>query len=395
MSPTRRSGSVADASMAAARLHARLHTDLTRPVDIFRIVQELGIWLNSRPLGNLFGFYLRQDDALGICLNAAHPETLQRYTCAHELGHHLLGHTSNLDKASDINGLDGGTPDQERAAQAFAGNFLMPLGLVNRVLRRLDLYDKSLTASDVYLVSRELDVSYTAATWRLQALDRITGPAAAAYVKAGAAAAKESLRGGPPHGSARADLWIIEDDDDVVDKCRVGDELLLRLVENRSTGYIWHIEEPAADGSLEHAARLTWNGSDLLTERVNSASKQPVLPVTRDVLRVAEDRHREADAAHRSERSSSMAALPELMADADNPEHAWLRQAVGVGGLREIAVVAESQGDGLLQVSLKPPWDMEADPMATIRLVIRVVPQHELDGFASLQPRAHVARLAA
>jgi Zn-dependent peptidase ImmA (M78 family) len=381
--------------MAAARLHARLHTDLSRPVDVFRIVQELGIWLNSRPLGNLFGFYLRQGDALGICLNASHPETLQRYTCAHELGHHLLGHTSNLDDASDIDALDGGTPEQERAAQAFAGNFLMPLGLVNRVLRRLDLYDKSLTASDVYLVSRELDVSYTAATWRLRALDRITGPAATAYVKAGAAAAKESLRGGPPHGSARADLWVIENDDDVVGKCRVGDELLLRLVENRSTGYIWQIEEPAAEDSPEHTAQLAWNGSDLLTGRVDTSSRQSALPVTMDVLRVAEDRHREAEAAHMSGQTTSMPPLPGLGVDTDNAEHAWLRQALGVGGLREIAVVAESQGDGLLQVSLKPPWDMEADPMATIRLVIRVVPQHELDGFASLQPRAHVARLAA
>jgi Zn-dependent peptidase ImmA (M78 family) len=213
----RRGGLNADASMAAARLHARLHTDLSRPVDIFRIVQELGIWLSCRPLGNLFGFYLRQDDALGICLNAAHPETLQRYTCAHELGHHLLGHASNLDDATDIEGLGGATPAQERAAQVFAGSFLMPLELVNRVLRRLGLYDKPLTlsAADVYQVSRELDVSYTATIWRLRALDRIDGPTAAGYAKAGAAAAKSELRGGAPHGSARAALWVI-------DLCRPG-----------------------------------------------------------------------------------------------------------------------------------------------------------------------------
>ena len=129
MSPPRRAGPIAEASMAAARLHARLHTDLSHPVDIFRIVQELGIWLNARPLGNLFGFYLRQDDALGICLNAVHPETLQRYTCAHELGHHLLGHDSNLDDAADIDEVGSGRPVQERAAQVFAGNFMMPLGL--------------------------------------------------------------------------------------------------------------------------------------------------------------------------------------------------------------------------------------------------------------------------
>jgi len=92
---------------------------------------------------------------------------------------------------------------------------------------------------------------------------------------------------------------------------------------------------------------------------------------------------------------SSTSDLSELVIDTDDTDHTWLREALGVGGLREIAVIAQSQGDGFLKVNLKPPWDLEADPMATIKLRIRVDPQHELDGFANLQPRAHVARLAA
>jgi Zn-dependent peptidase ImmA (M78 family) len=378
--------------MAAARLHARLHTDLSGPVDIFRIVQELGMWLSSRPLGNLFGFYLRQNDALGICLNAGHPETLQRYTCAHELGHHLLGHASNLDDAADIEGAQGGTPAQERAAQVFAGNFLMPLGLVNRVLRRLDLYDRSLTASDVYQISRELDVSYTAAVWRLRSLDRLDGPTASAYAKAGSAAAKRVLRGGPPSGSARADLWVIEKAaDDLIGKCRVGDEILLRLVENRSTGYIWQIEEPAGAPSITATEGLAWDGKqNLVAQSVRTG--QLALPSTDDVLRVAADRHLEME----------ISPAPELVpgpdkavAISDEPSQAWLREVLGTGGVREIAVIAENRGDGLLRVDLKPPWDADAPAVATVSLVIRVVPPHELVGFAQRQPLAHVARLAA
>jgi Zn-dependent peptidase ImmA (M78 family) len=380
--------------MAAARLHARLHTDLSGPVDIFRIVQELGIWLSSRPLGNLFGFYLRQDDALGICLNAGHPETLQRYTCAHELGHHLLGHASNLDDAADIDGTGGGTPAQERAAQVFAGNFLMPLGLVNRVLRRLDLYDRSLTAADVYQISRDLDVSYTAAVWRLRSLDRLDGPTAAAYAKAGAAAAKRALRGGPPPGSARADLWVVEKTgDDLIGKCRVGDEILLRLVENRSTGYIWQIEERNDALPLPTAERLAWDGGQSLVAQPMQIG-QLALPSTDDVLRVAADRHFETEMGPGPAR--------ELLPGSDHPvghpdelDQSWLREALGTGGVREIAVIAENQGDGLLRVDLKPPWDADAPAVATVTLVIRVVPPHELDGFARRQPIAHVARLAA
>ena len=392
MSAARRGGPIADASMAAARLHARLHTDLERPVDIFRIVQELGIWLNSRPLGNLFGFYLRQDDALGICLNAAHPETLQRYTCAHELGHHLLGHESNLDDAADIDGLGGGTPTQERAAQVFAGNFLMPLGLVNRVLRRLGLYDEPLSASDVYQVSRELDVSYTAAVWRLRTLGRIDGPTAASYARAGAAAAKMILRGGPPHNSARADLWVVEvAGDDLIGRCRVGDEILLRLIENRSTGYVWNIEEPAPVSSNESTERLAWDGGEGIGTRAAHAA-QLALSTADEVLRIAADHHREIEKRRASELESAPA---DIGTAADEADHSWLREVLGTGGMREIAVIAENEGNGILRVDLKPPWDPGAPAMATVSLSIRVVSQHELDGFARLQPLAHVARLAA
>ena len=38
---------LADASMAAARTHARLKLPSDRPIDIFSIVQQLGIWLND------------------------------------------------------------------------------------------------------------------------------------------------------------------------------------------------------------------------------------------------------------------------------------------------------------------------------------------------------------
>jgi Zn-dependent peptidase ImmA (M78 family) len=378
--------------MAAARLHANLHTDFSRPVDIFRIVQELGIWLSSRPLGNLFGFYLRQGGALGICLNATHPETLQRYTCAHELGHHLLGHQSYLDDAADIDGLGGSTPAQERAAQVFAGNFLMPLGLVNRVLRRLGLYGESLTATDVYQVSRELDVSYTATIWRLRALDRIDGPTAVRYAKAGAAAAKTALRGGPPHNSARADLWVVEKvGDDRIGRCRVGDEILLRLIENRSTGYVWKIEEPAPTPSNEPTERLVWDGGEGIGARAAHPA-QLALPTAGEVLRIAADHHREIE----NRQTSELESVPaEIAAEFDEANHSWLREVLGTGGVREIAVIAENQGNGILRVDLKPPWDPDAQAMATVNLAIRVVTQHELDGFASPQLIAYVAHLAA
>jgi Zn-dependent peptidase ImmA (M78 family)/predicted secreted protein len=387
------SRAVSQASMAAARLHARLHLDLSRPVDVFRVVENLGIWLTTQPLGNLFGFYLRQDQSLGICLNAGHPETLQRYTCAHELAHHVLGHDSNLDNGEDIDSWSGATPIQERAAQVFAGNFLMPLGLVNRVLRRLDLFDKTLSASDVYLVSRELDVSFSAAVWRLRSLNRLTGSAAAAFVGEGAAAAKAALRAAPLVTSARSDLWVVsQPTGELRLACRTGDEILLRLPENRSTGRVWRYR--ASDSSITPSGpdlELSWDGATGI-EGAHSVAMQQW--VSAPGLRVADDRHIEAplSASLSVENPHQLQINGGEMVESDET---WLREALGVEGVREIALVADAEGDQSLMLELKPGWDSNLEALASLLLSVRVHPAHALDGFATRQALAHLARLAA
>ena len=136
---------------------------------------------------------------------------------------------------------------------------------------------------------------------------------------------------------------------------------------------------------------LAWDGGQTLTTQATRAG-QLALPTTEDVIRVAADRHRETVTGQAPELESASLVSVVVSDDADQ---SWLREVLGSGGLREIVVIAENPGDGLLKVDLKPPWDADAPAVATVTLVIRVVPPHELDGFAPLQSRAHVARLAA
>ena len=172
----------------------------------------------------------------------------------------------------------------------------------------------------------------------------------------------------------------------------MGDEILLRLVENRSTGYTWQIEEPAGTSSVAVPEVLAWDGGQNLAA-YPMRTGQLALPSTDDVLRVAADRHLEIET---SPRPPELASGPsQSTATSSEPNQAWLREVLGTGGVREIAVIAENRGDGLLRVELRPPWDAEAPAVATVSLVIRVVAPHELDGFAARQPLAHVARLAA
>lgn len=78
------------------------------------------------------GILIELIDGALIAVNADHVETRQRFTIAHELGHHLLGHTErfHLD-------LSDGSPAEynyrlERAANEFAADLLMPRRLVTQ-----------------------------------------------------------------------------------------------------------------------------------------------------------------------------------------------------------------------------------------------------------------------
>jgi len=369
------SRAVAGANTAAQRLHARLHTDYAKPIDVFAIVQEEGVWLASKSLGaGLYGFYLREGNAAGIVLNSEHPENLQRYTCAHELGHHILGHTSHLDQSEDIDGPTAGNRLDEVAAQAFAGAFLMPLQAVNRVRRRLAMAkNRRLDATDVYAISRELDVSFSAAAWQLAALGQIPVQDADRFAKSGPKAAKHTMRPGPsPAGDNRAALFILDPRSrEVPILCRPGDELRLRLPENASTGHVWKILSPFVPETS--GPRLRWDGRDIVKAAAveGTSDREGVGNVS---LRLAQDNY-----------------LPGDEADSQ-PGDMGSAQGLGQPGTRELVFLAEQPGRLELTVRLSRPWlSGETDTFST---PVRIGPAHTLVGFAESQARAHVARVA-
>lgn len=380
-----RRAALAEASMQAQRLHARLRTDHSRPINIFGVVQELGIWLSSRPLGaGLFGFYLREGDAAGIVVNAGHPEYLQRYTCAHELGHHMLGHRSHLDGRDDIIGDAPADRHDEHAAQMFAGNFLMPIQAVNRVQRRLGISrDSAPTAAQVYALSRELDVSFSAAAWQLVNLSRLTTRQASEMVRAGAAEAKRSMRPGPhPVGDNRAGLVVIDETGrDVPVMVRPGDELRIRVPENASTGYVWQFGTPE-ENQIDSAepAELSWDGGAGI-DPASVGTPGAKIPAGQDspVVLVGD----------------SYSDPTSNASNASNTERIDIPAALGTAvGKREFVFLAEHPGRHEVLLSLRRPWE-DVGALDAVTTHIRVGPRHALDGLAEEQVRGHVARLAA
>lgn len=134
-------------------------------VDVFELIKEQSVSLCFRKLDNLYGAYLPiQKNAEGILINSEHPLHTQRYTAAHELGHHFMGHKTSFD-ASMIERApifdDGNNPAndqmQEKEADSFASALLMPRWLIINHLNGMKLTFPDLRSPDnIYQLSIRL-----------------------------------------------------------------------------------------------------------------------------------------------------------------------------------------------------------------------------------------------
>lgn len=235
--------------------HLRLGTPMDRPVDVFSTIEKAGVWLMFQPLPRVFGAYKREDGTAGIIINSNHPLSLQRYTAAHEYGHHILHHEASVDVEEAITGQPGRVSEEEVAAQAFAADFLMPLQLVNYTLRRMGLpiRPSSLTSAQVYMLSLYLGASYAATITQLVALKKASTSLAAALRRDRPSMIKEFLASEKP-AQTRADIWMVEGPSATGELTPyVNDHIHVLLKETPSTGYIWKYEttsdsEPSDDG---------------------------------------------------------------------------------------------------------------------------------------------------
>ena len=235
-----------DGIRAAQREHQRLGTNLTSRVEVFDVIENERIWLSFQRLGNLYGLYQHYGEAYGVAVNSRHPLSLQRYTAGHEYGHHVLGHAASADDEERIQHRQGDL--REVAAQAFAGEFLMPLQLVNYTLRTMGLSGRNLplTAQQVYQIALELGVSYRAAVTQLTGQHKLTQAARRELLAEPPLAVKTSLAGERPT-DPRADVWMLDESQEGRQLApRLRDEIHLMLAETPSTGDVWQMANVAS-----------------------------------------------------------------------------------------------------------------------------------------------------
>jgi len=224
-------------------------------LDVFDIIQQEGILLCFSPLENLHGAYIPANGGReGILVNSKHPLHLQRFTAAHELGHHVLGHKPSVDInmlgrapfPSDRYEENGSDPEQEKEADSFASAFLMPKWLIFKHLIKIG-ENTSFLKNDVnlYQMSLRLGVSYSSFCWGLLVHEIFTRQEAERFANIKVKDIKRKIVSEEVLNlNPWANVWIVNEKMSGAEMLGDKDDLFVfELIESPSTGYVWDYSE--------------------------------------------------------------------------------------------------------------------------------------------------------
>ncbi len=111
------------------------------PVEVDTVAKVLGFKVVPFDFPNeRKGMVVIENDIKAIGVNKGHPNTLQRYTVAHELGHYLNGHGHfENELIDDETRFHDHHFQQEREADLFAAELLMPKDFLEKDLAEIGL----------------------------------------------------------------------------------------------------------------------------------------------------------------------------------------------------------------------------------------------------------------
>jgi hypothetical protein len=230
----------------------RVEQDGYTRVDPFLVAGRERLQVLLRPMDTLLGAFIR-DDVSGILINSERSAGLIHMTCAHELGHYFMGHSSTADDSLDY-GPQAARHEQE--ADWFAYQLMVPRALLAHVMRRKGWNLQSLTDPRIlYQLSLRLGISYTAMAWSLVRHKLMAPDEVKRLIKVQPLAIKEELLAGQSF-DARKEVWLLDERDrDSVLEPRAEDRLVVRLKTHASAGYLWSLDELASEGFQVRTSR--------------------------------------------------------------------------------------------------------------------------------------------
>lgn len=139
------------------------------PVPIEEMVDKLNIKISYAPSKDYSGMLIRKKSKTLMGINSTEPDARKRFSIAHELGHFLFSKKSVSVDYRINNYVE--KPEEEKRADSFAANILMPR---RWVLRDFEKISKStITQNNLIDLAKKYKVSPEAMKFRLANLGLI------------------------------------------------------------------------------------------------------------------------------------------------------------------------------------------------------------------------------
>lgn len=152
----------------ALRLRARAGLKPWEAVCVYDLAQNFDVEVRFVDVPSLEGMYWK-GSAPTIILPSERPSGRQRFSCAHELGHHVFSHGTKVDEFVAAQTQHRTKDAKEFLADCFAGFLLMPKTAVLKGFSARGLDCRSCSAKNIFRVACWLGVGYSTLIYHLQA----------------------------------------------------------------------------------------------------------------------------------------------------------------------------------------------------------------------------------
>lgn len=155
-------------------LRVRRDADLGfwQPICVFDLAETLGVEVRFVDVASMEGMYYNPGRPI-VLVTAHRPPGRQAFTCAHELGHHVFGHSSVIDESVGEDETRQGLDREEFVADCFAGFLLMPKTAVCRAFSARGWDATSFSPEQGFVVAGQLGVSYAGLIYHLRSSLRL------------------------------------------------------------------------------------------------------------------------------------------------------------------------------------------------------------------------------
>jgi hypothetical protein len=164
MKPAHRQKLAIQALQKAVRIRKQANIPVEAPINPIDVALHLECPVRFEDISSLEGIY--SSDPLAIILGSQRPAGRRSYTCAHEFGHHVFGHGTQIEQLNNYRTNQEDT-EIEYLADMFAGFFLMNEVAVKNTLNSRKWDARCITPMQTFMLASYFGVGYSTVVYHL------------------------------------------------------------------------------------------------------------------------------------------------------------------------------------------------------------------------------------